>query len=135
MPPNRVLCPTCERPPGAALENKLITALSHIPPGFHVQFGVETSTAPDGSPDGEFLGANVFQEPPDGGWSVRDVDLKPVNGWSGSREPGAYCTADKFRDRVLFGITAATPDALERLLVHAIMERWPAVRPGLWGGV
>jgi hypothetical protein len=113
----------------------LLTAMCHVPTGFYVRFEREPSLTPDGSPDGEFLGATVWQVCPEGGWSVRGVDPQPPGGWHevlGSTEPGANHPASRFHDRVLWGVTGCDQGALERLLVASILERWPTVRPSVF---
>ncbi len=119
-----------------SVQSLIMKTIQHIPPGFYLRIGVERSVNDDGSDGGECLCANLYQQPPeDVGWSVRGVDKPPEGGWSevlGSKEPGAYHPSDKFRDRVLWGITAVGPEAFERLLASSITERWPSARPGLW---
>jgi hypothetical protein len=125
----------------APIRSLIVEAVQHIPPGFHLTIAIERAVNDDGSDGSECLHASIYQHPPedeDGesiGWSVRGVDEQPEGGWSevlGSTEPGAYHPADKFSDRVLWGISAVNPEAFERLLVASILRQWPKARPGLW---
>lgn len=102
-------------------DRSLLRAIERIPPGFFVRFANERNTE-----DGRlYLDASIYQEPPEGGWSVRGVDPGPYNEVLGSDQPGAYHPADKYRPRVLWGISAVNHRSFLRLLINSITERWP----------
>lgn len=100
----------------------LIEACCHIPHGFMLR--IESETSED---DGHtFLHATIYQHPP--GWAPGDVfdDADAGHGW-----PDARHEEDRFRDAVVFSIGADTPRNFERLLINAIVKRWPKPRDGL----
>lgn len=99
----------------------LIEAYGHIPYGFVLCTESEISRDETGALTGDpILTATVFQHPP--GWEPGDVfdDGDPDHGWKDARHP-----EDRFRDRPVFSITAVSAEAFDRLLVAAILKRWP----------
>lgn len=74
----------------------------HLPVGFNLRLAVEVD------PDYlvAYLTACVFQSPPADGWPDRHE-------------------ADRYADRVLFGVSAGSAADLERLLSNAIVKRCP----------